>query len=263
MSNIWPAVTKNQPCIICGKPDWCCTGDRGSKCMRIASPFPFKNGGWFHPFQGDVKIERPAPRPKEPELNAPAMMRTFSKNTFTPAMGLLAENLGVSLNSLEAFGCVWAGVHLAWAFPMRDGYGEIIGIRLRANDGRKWAVRGSRQGIFYNPQIQTCPKVFITEGPTDVAAGLTIGLPTIGRPSCQGGGDQIKTLLNRIGVRMAVIVADNDGPGTAGAIKLQSELGVKTCLWTPPAKDLREFVRLGGTSQVVESELMGIVWSNH
>jgi DNA primase len=142
---------------------------------------------------------------------------------------------------------------------MRDGAGSIVGIRLRADDGRKWAVKGSHQGIFI-PSVQAQPIVYVTEGPTDTAAALTIGLYAIGRPSCNSGGQELKTACKRLGIRKAVLVADNDEPGIKGASKIASELGLPTCIYVPPAKDLREFVKLGGTKIMIESELKNTVW---
>jgi phage/plasmid primase-like uncharacterized protein len=171
----------------------------------------------------------------------------------------LAGALGVSAAALASLNAVYAPPHQAWAFPMKDGYGNAVGVRLRANDGRKWAVRGSRQGIFL-PETEPQRRVYVCEGPTDTAAALTIGLFAVGRPSCNCGGAEIRTACQRLGIREAVIVADNDRPGLQGAARVAGELGVKACIFVPPAKDIREFVQLGGTRQLIESELKNTVW---
>ncbi len=59
-----------------------------------------------------------------------------------------ASELGVSAASLGRLGSKWSWEHKAWAFPMRATNGTILGVRLRGLDGRKWAVVGSRQGLF-------------------------------------------------------------------------------------------------------------------
>jgi hypothetical protein len=57
-----------------------------------------------------------------------------------------------------------------------------------------------------------------------------------------------------------VIVSDNDKPGLDGARKVGGELKLPYAIYVPPAKDLREFVRLGGTRAMIENTLKGTVW---
>ncbi len=261
---IWPHVTKKNPCGACGKTDWCQVGDKGWRCYRVESDHPFKNGGWFHPFDSTKPAPpKQKPLPVPPSINATVMIRKWAD------MGIpvteLAESLGVSVDSLTDLSAVYSPDHRAWAFPMRDGYGNMIGIRLRSDDGRKWAVRGSRSGIFL-PTTQPHSTVYLPEGPTSTAATLTLGLYAIGRPSCNSGGPEIKTACKRLGVRRAVIVADNDDkpsglrPGFDGALKLASEIGIPVVIWTPPTKDIRDFVRSGGTAQLILSDIKNFVW---
>ena len=238
--------------------------------MRVESAHPLKNGGWFHPF-GDSKPQRPVPPVPQvkPIINPAKLLREWwtAGNTIQLSPVALAQSLGVSSQALISLGCVWAPPHRAWAFPMRDGYGEITGIRLRSDDGRKWAVRGSKQGIFI-PDTDLQPVVYLTEGPTSTAAALTLGLYAIGRPSCSTGGLEIKVALKRLKVSRAVIVADNDDkpnglrPGYDGAVKLASEIGIKRVIWSPPTKDIRDFLSAGGTRQIIESEIKNFVWKN-
>ena len=58
-----------------------------------------------------------------------------------------------------------------------------------------------------------------------------------------------------------VIVSDNDKPGLDGAKKVGGELKLPFAIYVPPAKDLREFVRLGGTRVMLENTLKGTVWN--
>lgn len=50
MSAGWSRVDRDEPCDVCGKPDWCTRADDGSAacCMRVESERPLKNGGWLH-----------------------------------------------------------------------------------------------------------------------------------------------------------------------------------------------------------------------
>lgn len=46
----WPEVTRDAPCLICGKPDWCTVSPDGGarRCMRVESDRPQPTGGWLH-----------------------------------------------------------------------------------------------------------------------------------------------------------------------------------------------------------------------
>ena len=177
--------------------------------------------------------------------------------------------LGVSVQSLIDLSASYSFEYNAWAFPMRDGNNEIIGIRLRNNKGKKWAVTGSRSGIFI-PQIKGERTAYLVEGPTDTAAMLTLGLYAIGRPSCNAGGEMVKEHLKKSKIFKVVIVADNDSikngkrAGIEGAKKLQKDIGLSSVIWMPPSpiKDVREFVRKGGTRQLIESDINSKTWEN-
>jgi hypothetical protein len=281
VSDIWPYVTKQNPCGICGKPDWCQRGDRGWKCQRVESPHPFAKGGWFHPF-GDSKpigYDRPKSKLKIPTLDATKLISEWFEQTTDSDFEDLACALGVSLESVVALGAVKAfwrpGLwsldkfpSRGWAFPMRSGDGTIVGIRVRSDDGKKWAVTGSHGGIFI-PDATSQKLVFLCEGPTSTAAALTLGFYAIGRPSCNSGGEMIKDALKRIMAFKAVIVADNDAkpnglqPGLTGALKLAKEIGIKSAIWTPPTKDIRDFLNSGGTKAMIDSDLKGFVFRNY
>jgi hypothetical protein len=254
-------VSKASPCPQCGKPDWCTVGDYGVVCMRIQSARPVKNGGWFHPF--DSARGQPPPRPwverQTPRINATAMHRAWLANTKAEALAAFAAELGISAPALAAVGAAWAPQYAAWAFPMCDGYGDVIGIRLR-NERGKFAVRGSRQGIFL-AQVPAQKTLFVCEGPTDTAAAIDLGFFAAGRPNCCCGGLEIRTYARRHECAKAVVVSDNDKPGLDGARKVGAELRMPYALYVPPAKDLREFCRLGGTRNMIENTLKQTVWN--
>jgi hypothetical protein len=172
----------------------------------------------------------------------------------------LADELGVDWQSLADIGTTWSVGHRAWAFAMRDGDANIIGIRLRDESGHKWAVRGSKAGLFYAPK-RAAARAYVVEGPTDCAAAMDIGVYAIGRPSCMGSEEQVLRVVDRLGIREVVVVSDNDTPGWRGAERLQAMLPVPSVIWVPPAKDMREFVRSGGTRPAVEALLSGLRWT--
>lgn len=259
-------VSKSHPCPVCRRPDWCRVfADGWVECMRVQSDRPAKSGGWMHgQRQG---LLPPLPRPQQrpfiappPTINATKIYRAWDAHTPQMQLEDLGGRLGLSIVPLGAVGAAWSPPHAAWAFPMYDGYGEIVGIRLRANDGRKWAVRGSKQGIFI-ANVSPQPTLFVCEGPTDTAAAVELGLFAVGRPNCCCGGAEIKVFARRHDCRRLVIISDNDKPGLDGAKKVAAEIKLPFALYVPPAKDLREFVRLGGTRTMIENTLNNTVWN--
>ncbi len=213
----------------------------------------------------------PKPKPAPAQIDAKGILLKYkSKRSRTE----LAHELGVSCESLDALQVEWSELSSAWAFPMFDGAGQMIGIRLRNAQGQKWAVTGSRQGIFLPSNLVTNgnhPKIaFLPEGPTDTAALLTLGFCAIGRPTCNSGNDLIAQTLKRLGIYRVVVVSDNDSikvtgqrPGIEGAMKLKKELKLSSVIWMPPApiKDVREYLNKGGTKQMIESDIRCKVWT--
>lgn len=262
----WIRVTRANPCAVCHKPDFCtfCLDLNLVLCMRIASDRPSKNsmGGWLHRTGDPVPVKEWKMERKEdetPKINATLLMRDFSNGTKRDQVSHLAAMLQVTAASILALGAAWAEPHHAWAFPMRDGWGNVVGIRLRAESGKKWAVTGSKQGIFL-ADVEPQHTAFVVEGPTDEAAALSLGLFAVGRPSCACGDEQIVVAFKRLGVRRAVICTDNDGPGLRGAEKLSQALRIPTAVYIPPGKDLREAVGLGLTRESIESSVNNAVW---
>jgi hypothetical protein len=201
-------------------------------------------------------------------------MREWQAATTSAMLVNFSGELGIGAQPLAMVGAAWAEPHKAWAFPMCDGYGNVVGIRLR-NERGKFAVRGSRQGIFTarcgltapdnlaanGAQRAARPTLFVCEGPTDTAAAVDIGLFAVGRPNCCCGGPEIRIYARRHDISRVVVISDNDKPGLDGARKVGGELRVPFAVYLPPAKDLREFVRLGGTRDMIENTLRNTVWN--
>ena len=141
----------------------------------------------------------------------------------------------------------------AWAWPMRDGDGAMVGLRLRATDGDKWAVTHSKEGLFYDNGLETATEVMVCEGPTDCAACMTLGYVAVGRPSCMGGVDKLVALLKRWQTRRIVVIADNDEakrrpdgsvwyPGREGALMMVRAVGLEYKMLMTPTKDIRKWL---------------------
>lgn len=259
----WIRVNRKRRCPVCDHADWCGFSPDGTAaiCMRVESDHVTDNGGWLHRLSDPLPVYVAPVRRIEPAPDLNGLWRRWEKETDYHDIDGLGMSLGVDADALQAIGCVWNGQ--AWAFPMKDAQKALIGIRLRAPDGRKWAVTGSRSGLFIPDRYPYCVDdgtMYLCEGPTDLAAAMTLGLYAIGRPSCVGQEDFILAYLRNLKVRRVVIIVDNDTPGVQGARKLQSMLKVRSCLWCSPTKDIREFVNRGGTANLIESSIRDLVW---
>lgn len=210
-------------------------------------------------------LRAPAPIRKAIEdnpLDAEPLWQRWFESTDYQMLDGFGMSLGVDTDCLKAIGCAWSNVN-AWAFPMRDPSGKVIGIRLRNDKGDKWAVKGSKSGLFIPDAYSWIPDgvSYLVEGPTDLAAAMTIGLHAFGRAACIGQEPFILDYVRRQKIERLVIVTDNDEPGLRGAEKLQAILPILSCVWIPPTKDIREFLNLGGDYRMMQAILKDLVWS--
>lgn len=281
--SLWPTVTKNNPCPVCGKGDWCALGDTRIKCMREPSDHPSDDGGFYHPYPGagtasSRQSSKPVPKLKPPLIDSQKLISLWEYDTTENQRKSLGDSLGLSANALSGIGAVWSEQYKAWAFPMFDGDGKTCGIRLRYDSGAKKSVYGSHQGFFASFRIAPQKIAYLPEGPTSAAACFDVGLFAIGRPSAncgKNGAQQLRAILKRFEVSRIVIVADNDtrlrkkfgtetdeewSPGIDGAKALAKELKMNHVIWLPPAKDMRDFVKLGGNRQMVENGIKNLIW---
>lgn len=261
----WIRVSRKMPCRICQKPDWCLAGSDGewACCMRVVSerPFKFADGseGYLHRVNGEPiaipeRHEEPAPF-----VDFQRLLEGWLRQTPIGLVRQFAKSISVTYESLVLMSAAWAVGYGAWAFPMKDGFGNTIGIRLRKPDGSKFAVRGSHQGLFV-PRCEPEATCYIAEGPTDVAALLSMKVYAIGRPNCSGGVNHMVDTIKRLGIKRCVVCADNDGPGMHGGVSLTDHLPVPSVVITLPCKDMREYVGIGGDRDLLESLYRCHVW---
>ena len=267
----WHRLNRGLRCCACGKPDWCLVNDYATEflCMRVQSrdEVLMKDGstGYVHIADGAVvkphrvtslKVKDP------PQVDFYPIWQKLVAENNSEWRETLARELGVSYSSLVDLDSQWDARRQAWAFPMRDGRENVVGIRLRFKDGSKKAVTGSKNGLFIPlmPNTIQNKRLWLFEGPTDTAAALTLGLTAIGRPSCNAGMFDIVLFCNRRKPREVVIVADSDTPGLEGAAALSRHLPVKNCTITVPGKDMRGFLNDGGTARILESQVATTVW---
>jgi hypothetical protein len=261
-------VSRDHPCPVCAKPDWCVVARDGSValCQRVESGTRAGEAGWLHRLCDDYGLQRRSVcrvrRARTGGLlpDFSNFAREFQRAVQPDRLAALALDLGLSVEALSQLGIGWSTSHGAWSFPMSDARGNILGIRLRMPNARKLSVKGSKEGLFV-PADCSGEHLLIAERPTDAAALLDIGFASVvGRPSCTGGIKLLAELVQRSTTKDAVIVADGDDPGQRGAANLASVLTVyvrtvRVIAPPPGTKDAREWLRRGGTRKDVQDHI--------
>lgn len=265
-------VKRDNPCPICGKPDWCLIAEDGSACIcaRVAEGGKkAKEAGWLH-----ILTDKPLPNPKRitrtpVKVEPPKDFKALAKQYYDalPDKLAIATGLGVSIASLDRLRVGWCSEKKAYTFPMRSGQNKIIGIRTRTKGG-KFAIPGSKNGLFIpvGTKFESDDILFICEGASDVAALWDLGFSVIGRASCSTGFEYIKQAIEKYN-RRVVVFSDKDedktrpdgkeyNPGFDGAVQLAKDLKphVKWCkiIKPPRHKDARAWYQDGCTKEMVE-----------
>jgi len=264
---VWCRVSKQDPCPICDKPDYCAVSD-GSivKCMRVSEGcFKEADDGsghaYFHRLTGALRVARLDPKAAPIQVtNVEALYSPWDARSL-PTLSVLK---GVSIESLEWIRAGHDGY--AFTYPMFDPRRRMIGIRREYSDGGRFTVEGTHNGLFMGLDLPL-GKVYLPEGPTCLAALFDLGLYGIGRPSCSGGADMLISFLSMGPKRDLVVVSDNDPwktrpngsrwkPGQQGAANLAKALlpvsRSVTVIKPPKHKDMRDWFLAGATKKMVE-----------
>lgn len=205
---------------------------------------------------------------------------------YAGAVASLAEHLGVTVPSLEAVGFGMLprleddNPHgPCWASPEKDAAGAPVGLLCRCQDGKKRRSKGSTNGLSYSSDWSppTSGLLPIVEGPTDVAAMLSVGIPAIGRPTNTPGKKKKAPWLDWLAQMLRdlpadvdlVVVGENDQkgdgqwPGREGceltAEGLAERLGrpVRWCMPPPEVKDVRAWLIALRTAAENPGEVIG------
>lgn len=263
----WLRVSREHPCPVCGKPDWCLyTADGDAAiCPRTESGRDLGEAGFLHRLREDPAHPLPAPkvatRPVLPDLSK--LAEKFKSGVTDASLGMLAERLGkaITVASLKAFGVGWSGKHMAWTIPsLNPLLGVPTGIQLRRLDGSKLSVKGSRYALYSPRQEYPDTTLLVCEGASDALAAHSLGFGLVaGRHNCRSGIEYIVHLARTRKPTRVVIVADNDGNGVGleGAMQLAEKLAyhhkdVVVFLPPDPHNDLRAWANAGATRADVE-----------
>jgi hypothetical protein len=267
--NEWQRVSRSRPCRICEKPDWCLvSADLGAAiCARIESAKRCGEAGWLHRLRDEVfrparrVVRSVAHRPAEPRHDLADVAAGYRHAVNPDQLGQLAHSLGLSADSLTALQIGWSSYYRAWSFPMLDASANVLGIRLRRSDGSKFAVTGSKEGLFVPTGERADSMLLVCEGPTDTAALLDMGFRNVvGRPNCTGGVKLLVKLVRRRLRPEVVILADGDEAGRRGADNLLSVLllyapAVRVIRPPEGIKDARAWLLAGGTRTDIQQAI--------
>lgn len=240
-------VSRNRPCPVCGKADWCTIADDNSAaiCQRIESGKRMPKGGWLHRFESseslpNISMTVPGSSPAKPKMSPEEL--ADRQISFIGAMvqsdyARLAEAQDVSPFTLRSFGVgQWFDFNRCineWTIPQRSLDGELSGFRTMCQTRKrdKRSITGSRSGAFFDRNqitrqaIEQSGYILICEGFSDGMIAYDLGFKTvIGRSNCVGELDQITNLVADIQPKHLLIVPDSDTPGREGAQELIREI---------------------------------------
>jgi len=273
MTRDWIRVSKERHCPICDHPDWCLVSADGTAaiCARVSDGSVKRCGeaGYLHRLADRPAAWRPQAR-RVVVSAAPADVSALALEYHAAAdrdghIERLAEELGLSAESLRRFRVGWCAKEGCSTWPMSDATGRIIGINRRFPDGAKYIVPGHKAGLYLPDDLTVGPDapLVVCEGATDAVAGRDLGLQCIGRLSCTHGA---RLLVEVVKVRrpgLLVIIGDTDEPGRRGAQSLAAALlpyvpALKVIEPPTPHKDLRVWRRAGATRHDIERLIAGI-----
>ena len=107
--------------------------------------------------------------------------------------------------------------------PIRGGRGQLRGVLryLRRGDPKMLAIEGTRLGLVPHPTCEASENVLLVEGPPDMIAARSHGLPAIAVP---GDHSWRAEWAQRLAGRHVTVVTDADGPGRELAERIAHDL---------------------------------------
>ena len=270
MTSDWVRVSKERSCPICDHADWCLISADGTAaiCARTPEGSVKRCGeaGFLHRLVNSPIPWRPQVR-RVAVPAAPADVSVLALEYHAAAdrgshLDRLAEDLGLSVESLRRFRVGWCAKEDCSTWPMSDASGRIIGINRRFSDGAKRIMPGHRAGLYLPDDLLLEPAapLVVCEGATDAVAGRDLGFQCVGRFSCSGSVRFLIGVVRSRRPKAVVIVSDIDahGAGQRGAESLAAALALycpSVRVIAPPEgiKDTREWKRAGATHRDIQA----------
>ena len=186
----------------------------------------------------------------------------------TSARNRLADCINASQESLISLRVGITSDRQSSTWPMRNEIGDVIGVRIAAlpwiaGGTKKWSRRNSQNGIFASRESASEDRrLFVTEGASDTAAAITLGLWSIGRSSCNTATFFVDRFIHLSRPTRLTLVADNDAPGINGATRLAKSLcerlpkslrSVEVIVPPNPSSDLRSWISDGADETEIQN----------
>lgn len=203
--------------------------------------------GFTDKVEGDFKVSTIKDRPNN--INWGGLNKLYTQQLGFHSLLTLKNKWSVSGKTLKRMEIGWT--FEAWSFPVKGVDLQIVGIQRIFPDNSKQMVNGSRVGIIVPYGTDLKSHLFITEGISDTAVALDLGLNVVGRLSCTCGNRILKEIIHGIDV---TIIPDSDKIGIKTSEKLRKDLtNAKRCGILYPGdncKDLKDLRDLWGKEKV-------------
>jgi hypothetical protein len=136
----------------------------------------------------------------------------------------LCDERGWSIDTLTDVEVGWDRGRIT--VPVRDADHGLTGVlryRLNRETGPKMlAIPGTRLGLIPHPIAEPSRRILLVEGPPDMLAARSRGLPAIAVPGDQAWQDEWGPTLAG---RQITVMMDADQPGRAAAQRIKDSLG--------------------------------------
>jgi hypothetical protein len=145
--------------------------------------------------------------------------------------------LGVTAWALDLLKVGWIERDKCWSFPELNHRGLIVGCNRRFTNGKKFSIVGATRGLYFADDWRDYEgPVFVVEGGSDTAAGLTMGLCVVGRPSNTGGVDYLHKLLRPVAANRKIIFIGERDAKDRGKLPERHDPNCRCCAQCYPGR---------------------------
>ena len=217
----WHQVTKQEPCAICGKGDWCTVSDDGevAGCMRTAEgSFKSTNGQYFHRL-------RESPKRSTATQAQTAIRETIRGKSFDGRDDLI-RNIARQIDG-ELVG--------EWTYQHADGTEALRVCRFDVGDDKQFRPihrngEGWKAGdppikklpLYRLPHLNGRKRKYVCEGEKAADAAVALGLPAT--TSAHGSKSASKSDWGPIADGEVIVLPDNDDAGATYARDVAREV---------------------------------------